>query len=135
MQTEDGKILLRNEMARVGQTLDADLVGYTEQLEHLATRSIPEVLNWLVIDRAIARHFQVAARKLVQHDTYRLIEEEGGVVATQKCPVADVAIRVDSMLSLMSDLKILERGESGYRSTSETRTWLRERLADLSSQK
>ena len=118
-------------MVRVGQGLDADLAGYVEQLQGLLDQPLEVGLRWLLVDRGIARHFQVAARKLVQHDTFRLIEDEGGVTATSSCPVADVAIRIDSMLSLLADVQLLETGDPGYRSSSETETWYRSQIARL----
>ena len=121
LRTESGQALLDNEMAQVGLHLGADLLGYFEQLEDLIEKSMIDAFRWLSVDRAIARHFQVAAGKLVQHDTFRLIEDEEGVRATDKCPIADVAIRIDSILSLIADVKLLARKDDGYRIVQETR--------------
>lgn len=89
------------------------------------------MLRWLCVDRAVARHFQVAARKLAQHDTYRLIEDEQGVSATDKCPVADVAIRIGAMLSLLSDMQLLERVEKAHRCRDDIAAWYREQVDRL----
>lgn len=128
---EPSEGVLQDDMARVGQGLDADLAGYAVQMNGLLDQPLEAGLRWLLVDRGIARHFQVAARKLVQHDTFRLIEDEGGVMATQSCPVADVAIRIDSMLSLLADVRLLETGDEGYRKTSETEPWYRSQVARL----
>lgn len=133
LRTESGEYLLNDDMAQVGQHLDADLLGYYEQLEELTGKSMIDALRWLSVDRAIARHFQVAARKLVQHDTFRLIEDEEGVRATDKCPIADVAIRIDSMLSLIADVKLLARTDDGYRIVPETRTSYNEQIKRVES--
>lgn len=133
LRTESGQKLLDDEMARVGQHIDADLLGYYEQLEELIEQDTEAALNWLCVARAIARHFQVAARKLVQHDTFRLIEDEEGVRATDKCPIADVAIRIDSMLSLVADVKLLQRSDTGYATTPATRSWFAEHVARIST--
>lgn len=133
LRAESGQMLLDDEMARVGQHLDADLFGYFEQLEDLSESDASVALRWLCVDRAVARHFQVAARKLVQHDTFRLIEDEEGVRATDKCPIADVAIRIDSILSLIADIKLLSRSDEGYLAVSTTRPWYEEQVARIAS--
>lgn len=117
----------------VGQHLDADLLGYFEQLENLIESDMADALRWLCVDRAVARHFQVAARKLVQHDTFRLIEDEEGVRATDKFPIADVAIRIDSMLSLIADVKLLTRTDDGYVIAPATQPWYDEQIARIAS--
>ncbi|MCA9110957.1 MAG: hypothetical protein KDA52_13485 [Planctomycetaceae bacterium] len=133
LRTESGLKLLDDEMARVGQHLDADLLGYYEQLEDLIEKDTEVTLRWLCVDRAVARHFQVASRKLVQHDTFRLIEDEEGVRATDKCPIADVAIRIDSMLSLVADVKLLQRSDAGYATIPVTKPWFADHVARISS--
>ena len=133
LRAESGQMLLDDEMAQVGQHLDADLFGYFEQLEDLSESDVSVALRWLCVDRAVARHFQVAALKLVQHDTFRLIEDEEGVRATDKCPIADVAIRIDSMLSLIADIKLLSRSDDGYQAVPTTRPWYEEQVARIAS--
>lgn len=128
LRTESGQMLLDDEMAQVGQHLDADLIGYFEHLENLSESDVSVALRWLSVDRAVARHFQVAARKLVQHDTFRLIEDEEGVRATDKCPIADVAIRIDSMLSLLADVRLLARSGDGYIAVPGTRKFCHEQI-------
>jgi hypothetical protein len=123
VKTDSGQALLEDDMAGVGSHLDADLVTYFHQLEGVLTAPTACAMRWLCVDRGIARHFQVAARKLAQHDTFRLIEDEEGVRATDKCPIPDIAIRVDAMLSLISDLGLLSRGDGCYAPTPETRSW------------
>lgn len=132
LKTKHGQSLLDDEMACVGESLNADLRTYADQMDDLVRRPLREALRWLSVDRAIARHFQVAARKLVQHDTFRLIEDEEGVKATAKCPIADVAIRIDSMLSLISDLQLLRRGDDGYAKSKETEGWYKGQLERFS---
>lgn len=133
LRSHDGRQLLKNELVRVGQSADADLRSYSGQLDALYDQPTRRALRWLLVDRAIARHFQVAARKLVQHDTFRLIEDEEVVRATQKCAVAAVAMRLDAMLSLLSDLRLLERNEYGYRKSIGTESWYRQQLLRLQS--
>ncbi|QDV85385.1 hypothetical protein [Planctomycetes bacterium TBK1r] len=133
LRTQSGQALLDDDMARVGLHLDADLYGYSQQLDELAGGSMVDALRWLCVDRGIARHFQVAARKLVQHDTFRLIEDEEGIRATDKCPIADVAIRIDSMLSLLADVKLLARADDGYTIVPETRTLYDEQIERIES--
>jgi hypothetical protein len=132
LRTDSGQKLLDDEVARVGQHVDADLQGYYEHLEELLEKGTDVAFKWLCVDRAIARHFQVAARKLVQHDTFRLIEDEEGVRATDKCPIADVAIRIDSMLSLIADVKLLVRTSEGYAVNLDTRDWYQQQLMRFS---
>ncbi len=129
---ESGKALLGDDMVHVGRTADADLFGYSEHFERLLDCSMTAALTWLCVDRAIARHYQVASRKLAQHDTFRLIEDEDGIRATYKCPIPGIAIRVDSMLSLMADLDLLDRNDDGYIPTKETESWYKARVKDLS---
>lgn len=83
---------------------------------------------WL---NALSRHFRVAALKLVQHDTFRLIEDERGVHATDKCPVAGIAIRIEAMLSLMSDVGLLNRTEDGYMIDESAANWTSRQLYRL----
>ena len=89
------------------------------------------MLRWLTVDRGVARHFRVAARKLVQHDTFRLIEDERGVHATDNCPVAGIAIRIGAMLSLMSDVGLLNRESGGYMASAAASGWLKKQLSRL----
>lgn len=131
LRSPEGRQLLQLDMARVGQGAAADLQSYSVALDGLVQQPLPAVLRWLSVDRAIARHFQVAARKLVQHDTFRLIEDEAGVRATQNCSVADVMIRLDAMLSLLTDVRLLEYDDSGYRRSSETQGWYDQQLTRL----
>ncbi|QEG43420.1 hypothetical protein [Roseimaritima ulvae] len=133
LRTEAGQTLLDDDMAKVGEHLDADLLGYYEQLEDLIEQDTEIALKWLCINRAIARHFQVAARKLVQHDTFRLIEDEEGVRATDKCSIADVAIRIDSILSLVADVKLLQRSDGGYLIVPATKPWFADHTVRIGS--
>jgi hypothetical protein len=118
-------------MARVGSYLDADLDTYFDQLETIFDGPMSSALSWLCIDRGVARHFQVAARKLAQHDTFRIIEDEEGVRATNKCPIPDIAIRVGSILSLIGDVGLLGQVDEGYVSSTETDSWCKNELKRL----
>ena len=129
LRSESGQLLLEEKAARTGDVLDADLYGYYEQLEILRESDGADALKWLCVDRAIARHFHVASRKLAMHDTFRLIEDENGVKASSKCPIAGIAIRVEAMFSLIADIKLLQRTEDGFQVLPETRTWYKEQLA------
>ncbi|MCA9052928.1 MAG: hypothetical protein KDA75_03780 [Planctomycetaceae bacterium] len=131
LSRDHGAELLLDDMSKVGQGADADLSGYVVQMQGLLDRPLEASLRWLLVERGVARHFQVAARKLVQHDTFRLIEDEGGVAATQSCTVAGVAIRIGAMLSLMADVQLLESGDEGYRRSTETDLWYRQQVLRL----
>lgn len=131
LRSAAGRALLQLDMAKVGQGAGADLRGYSLHLDLLMSQPLSAAMRWLCVDRAVARHFQVAARKLVQHDTFRLIEDEAGLRATQKCAVANVAIRLDAMLSLMNDVRLLEYDSQGYRPSVETRPWFDSQLTRL----
>lgn len=131
LRSSTGRALLQLDMAKVGQGAGADLRGYSLHLDMLMSQPPAVAMRWLCVDRAIARHFQVAARKLMQHDTFRLIEDEAGVRATKKCAVADVAIRLDAMLSLLTDVRLLEYDSQGYRPCGETRAWFDSQLRRL----
>jgi hypothetical protein len=128
LKTECGQELLEDEMAQVGSHSGAALACYYDQLEDVSHGWTASVAQWLCVDRGVARHFQVAARKLAQHDTFRLIEDEEGVRATDKCPLPDIAIRVNSMLSLISDLELLDRGDDGYSVSAQTEAWYRQQM-------
>ena len=129
LRSESGQLLLEEKAAHVGDVLNADLSGYYDQLESLLEADGDVALKWICVDRAIARHFHVASRKLAMHDTFRLIEDEHGVSASSTCPIADIAIRVEAMLSLIADIKLIQRTEGGFQVLPETRTWYREQLA------
>ena len=115
-------------MAQVGSHSSAALASYYEQLEGLSHGPTASVARWLCVDRGIARHFQVAARKLAQHDTFRIIEDEEGARAADKCPLPNIAIRVESMLSLISDLGLLDRGDDGLTVPAQTEPWYRQQI-------
>jgi hypothetical protein len=131
LRTDSGKDLLAEDVATVGAHLDADLAGYFERLNELLAGPTTVAMRWLCVDRGLARHFQVAARKLAQHDTFRLIEDEDGMRATEKCPIPNIAIRVDSMLSLLSDVGLLRIGDEGYLATAETTQWYNSHIKRL----
>lgn len=132
LRSPENRPLLEDHAATIGSQVDADLRGWFEQLELLDDVSTIDALRWLTVDRGIARHFQVAARKLAQHDTFRLIEDENGVHATEKCPVANIAIRIGAMLSLMSDVGLLKREPNGYVASASAAGWLKKQLIRLS---
>jgi hypothetical protein len=131
LRSPGGQPLLNDNASTIGSQVDADLAGWYEQLELLNDATTVEAMQWLTVDRGIARHFQVAARKLVQHDTFRLIEDENGVHATQNCPVANIAIRIQAMLSLMTDVGLLRRTTEGYASNNSTKAWLNRQMTRL----
>jgi hypothetical protein len=132
LRTDSGQELLNDEMAQVGSHSGAALASYYEEFEELSHGPTASVARWLCVDRGVARHFQVAARKLAQHDTFRLIEDEEGVRATDTCPLPDIAIRVNSMLSLISDLELLDRTDNGYRVSGQTAAWYRQQMQRIS---
>lgn len=126
-----GLPLLGHKAATIGFEFDADLSGWYGHFDRLKHHSTFDVLRWLTVDRGVARHFRVAARKLVQHDTFRLIEDERGVHATDNCPVAGIAIRIGAMLSLMSDVGLLNRESGGYMASAAAAGWLKKQLSRL----
>lgn len=128
LRSESGRALLADQVATVGSALDAHLLGYSEQLDPLAGRPTTTIARWLCVDRALARHFRVAARKLSRHDTFRLIEDEGGLSATDKCPIPEIAIRVGAMLSLIRDLRLLGRSGGGYTCSNATEEWYKRQM-------
>ncbi len=128
---ESGEGLVEEDVATVGAHVDADLCGCFEKLSELLAEPTSSAMRWLCVDRGVARHFQVAARKLAQHDTFRLIEDEDGVRATEKCPLPNIAIRVDSMLSLLGDVGLLKSTEDGYLTSAETRRWYKSQIRRL----
>ena len=89
------------------------------------------VAHWLCVDPGVAPHFQVATRKLAEHDTFRLIEEEEGVRATDECPLPKIAIRVNAMLSILGDLGLLDREDDGYSVSAQTEAWYRQQMRRL----
>lgn len=106
--------LLAHTLATFGSSIEADIRTYFDQLTAIKSRKTNELLKWLCVDRAIARHFQVAARKLVQHDTYRIIEDAGRVSASDNCPIAGVAVRIGAMLSILADIGLLQRDDKMF---------------------
>ena len=131
LSSPTGLSLLTHKAATIGFEFDADLSGWHTQLETLKHGSTLDALQWLTVDRGIARHFRVAARKLMQHDTFRLIEDERGVHATEKCPVAGIAIRIEAMLSLMKDVGLLNRTDDGYMIDNSAASWISRQLRRL----
>ncbi len=128
LKSEDGQSLLRERLATWGSNMSADLVTYFAQLSELENQSVAEVARWLLIDRGIARHNRVAASKLWKHDTFRVVEDEAGVLAIGKCPLPEISVRVSSMLSLLSDLKLLKADNGGYITNSDTQRFFDSQL-------
>jgi hypothetical protein len=63
----------------------ASLATYADEMGQFDRQPLAEVATWLLIDRGLARHNRVAAGKLWEHDTFRLIEDERGVKAVGNC--------------------------------------------------
>lgn len=106
--------LLQHRLASVGSGLGSSLGCWHDHLSALVGEPRALVAKWLLIERGIARHRATASRKLAQHDTFRLREDEGGLEAFGTCPVTSIAIRVGAMMSLLCDLGLLRSGGRGY---------------------
>jgi hypothetical protein len=105
-----------------------DTVSYYDHLDEMRTDSVQDVALWLLIDRGIARHNRVAAGKLWEHDTYRVVEDDNGVVAIGKCPLPGITVRVGAMLSLLRDLGLLGQKEGRYTATHQCKGFMEEQL-------
>lgn len=121
LRSDDGQSLLSHRVSQWGSNTSSDLTTYSDQLSGLEKHSVAEVARWLLIDRGVARHNRVAASKLWEHDTFRLVEDEAGVLAIGDCPLPEISVRVHSMLSLLTDLKLLKTEDGGYVPSSQTR--------------
>ncbi|MGE0758258.1 MAG: hypothetical protein AB7O38_14615 [Pirellulaceae bacterium] len=128
MTSDEGQALLQDRVASWGSGSGASLTSYFDELKRLEKRPLREVAQWLLIDRGIARHNRVAAGKLWQHDTYRLVDDERGARAIGDCPLPAIQIRIAAMLSLLADLGLLERHDRKYTSGPQTASFVKRQL-------
>jgi hypothetical protein len=131
MRRHTGHNLLEERAARLGTNDGCDLFTYYSHISELQGKSIDEVIRWLLVDRGLARHNRVAAGKLWQHDTFRVVDDECGAIAIGHCPLPNIAVRIGAMLSLLRDMKLIDCTESKYCPSSETREFLDRQLQSL----
>lgn len=131
LSRQSGQLILQERVASIGAGVGAGLMSYAAELDRFVGSNLSEVATWLLVDRGIARHNKVAAGKLYQHDTYRLIEDEVGLKSVGDCPLPAIQIRTGAMLSILADLGLLSRGDRVFTMRREGVRFLETRLKRL----
>ena len=131
IQEEQMKPLLEDSAGRIGDQLNAGLSSYAWELKQAESLSVENLIRWLLIDRGLARHNRVAAKKLWQHNTFRVVDDEHGAISVGQCPIPNIAVRVGSMLSTLADLKILQSENRSYSLTAEGSRYFDQQMKSL----